>query len=217
MATTRNSPYSPFYLDYLTEASVHAELLHKNGNVKFSWFPPCHFLRSNKSLTVRAHPHLQAFLEATILTAIPVVLRHLALLRPATRVAQLFPYRSLKEPFAALTANRSVVSSWTKRERKKVKCQIQSPLNLNPNPPHLRPCPHKPRTCPPQRRPPLPKASCPPPAGSWDSTTSRSLAPFSANSAKSKIPLNENWKLSTGKFLYYITITLLFSTQQFYN
>lgn len=63
-------------------------------------------------LTVTAHAHGEALLEPTVLAPVAVVLRHLAVLAAAARVAELFADRALEEALAALAADRPVMSTW---------------------------------------------------------------------------------------------------------
>lgn len=63
------------------------------------------------TLTITAHSHGEALLEAAVLAAVPVVLRDLAVLVAATLVAQLLADRPLEEPLAALAAYGAVVPS----------------------------------------------------------------------------------------------------------
>lgn len=72
---------------------------------------------SNLILTITSHPHLKALLQAAILTAIPVMFGHLAIFVSSALVAELFADGPFEEPFAAFTANCTVMATW--KEKKK--------------------------------------------------------------------------------------------------
>ena len=65
----------------------------------------------DSSLTVAAHPHGEALLQAAVLTSVPGVLRHLALLAAAALVAQLLPDGPFEEPLAAFATDGAVVTT----------------------------------------------------------------------------------------------------------
>ena len=66
---------------------------------------------SREILTVTAHAHRQAFLEAAVLATIAMVFGHFAVFAPAARVAQLLADGSLEESFASLAADGTVVTT----------------------------------------------------------------------------------------------------------
>ena len=75
--------------------------------------PPA-FLCGGHPWRVAAHSHTEAFLQPTILAAVPCVLRHLTLLVASALVAQLLADAPLEESLATLARDRPVVSSCTK-------------------------------------------------------------------------------------------------------
>lgn len=62
-------------------------------------------------LTVTPHAHCQTFLEAAVLTTITVMFGDFAVLISSALISQLFANGSLKEAFATLATNGSIVSS----------------------------------------------------------------------------------------------------------
>ena len=68
------------------------------------------------ALTVAAHPHLEALLQAAVLASVAMVLCHLTGLGVTTSVPKLLPNASFEKAFAAFTAYGTVVSSCSRQK-----------------------------------------------------------------------------------------------------
>ena len=83
---------------------------------------------SREILTVTAHAHRQAFLEAAVLATIAMMFGHFAIFTPAARVAQLFADGALEETFATFAADGSIVATCQKLNKFSDKIFFFSPI-----------------------------------------------------------------------------------------
>ena len=69
-------------------------------------------LKTLGRLTIAPHSHGKALLQSAVLTSVPVMFGHLAILVASALIPKLLPDRTLEESFTTFATDGSIMATW---------------------------------------------------------------------------------------------------------